>query len=546
MINLGKCGGPRRGEFGTDLLARLDDVPISSLILMEKPYMLMFPIIPLLFPHPRDSARPPFQPINGASRPIRRGVFVLFGLCLLLSGAESAAASGPLDGTLAKILKRELPAGHTISIRVVDLETGRILMEKNPHTALVPASTMKTVTSAAALAELGPDYTFKTEVFVDGRDGDIARNIYLRGKGDPYLVSERLFKLTRQVRLRGLSRITGDIIVDDSHFIPGKPLDQGEELGKRAYHAPYGALSLNFNAIEIIAEPASRPGLKAEVRVDPVTEYARIEADVKTLQGKRKFRPEVTARKQTESGGEIVHLLGGIGVKAPIQSGWIPVEKPAVYAGEVFKEFLLREGIAVAGAVKEGEVPKQAEPLLEYESLPLALLVYYLNKYSNNFMAEQVAMGMGADAFGVPGTRPKGLAVIQRYLESLGIPRDEFSLSEASGLSRKNRISAAALVKVLLTAANDFRYGPEFTASLPIGGVDGTLKNQFIDRGSRRRIRAKTGSLRGVTAMAGYGIFPKGRRFAFAILINSTRSNGGYIDYDGNIIRRILDIPVKR
>ena len=170
--------------------------------------------------------------------------------------------------------------------------------------------------------------------------------------------------------------------------------------------------------------------------------------------------------------------------------------------------------------------------------------MYYLNKYSNNVMAELLSLAMGAAVHGFPGTRDKGLAVLRKYLLSIGVDEGSFSLSEASGLSRNNRLSASVLVRCLLVTGRSFPYNVEFMSSLGVAGADGTLKEKFTDNGARRRIRAKTGTLRGVNGLAGFGISREGKVFAFAILVNATDKGVGFIDYGEKIARAILDMPM--
>ncbi len=481
-------------------------------------------------------------------RPVRLATAagIVLALAFHMWAALPAFSSGPppLNRTLAGILKKELPRNFAISIQVADLETGRILMEKNPDLPLIPASTMKVVTSAAALSLLKPDFNFVTEVLVAGMRGSSVGNIYLKGRGDPYLVSEQLFALTRAVKEEGLREVRGNIIVDDSYFIPGKPLDEQEDLGTRSYHAPYSALSLNFNTIRVLVHPAEVSGKAARVEAGPVSEYAVVVGDVKTVKGKRRARVSVE-RGTTEKGAESIRIRGTIGVKAPGRRLYVNVTTPSLYTGSVFKEFLLREGIRVSGKVIRGKTPGTAVPYLEFKSRPLALIVYWLNKFSNNFIAEQVSMAMGAKAHGAPGTREKGISVMRNHLISSGVDEGDFSLTEASGLSRKNRLSASALVRVLQRAAHEFTYSAEFMASMGVAGVDGTLKDRFRGRGVSRRIRAKTGSLRGITALAGYAQSTDGKIIVFAILINSLKKGTGFIDYGDKIIRRIMKIPMK-
>jgi serine-type D-Ala-D-Ala carboxypeptidase/endopeptidase (penicillin-binding protein 4) len=473
-----------------------------------------------------------------------RGIVISAVVTIIVALAAFPAHAGPsLNARLDAIVKRDLPPNFQISIQVADLQTGRVLMEKNPDLPLIPASTTKVATSTAALHYLGPDFKFVTDVLVDGKRGASVRNIYLRGSGDPYLVTEELFRLTRKVRDLGLDEVRGNIIVDDSYFIPGKPLDVDEQLCSRAYDALYSALSLNFNSIKIMVRPAHKPGEPAMITTDPVSDYATFNGGIETIKGNKPLRMEVT-KKSTPDGREIITINGTIGVDAPPKGRYVNVAYPALYTGEVFKELLLREGIIVRGKVLRGRTPSSATSFLEFPSKPLGLIVYGLNKFSNNFMAEQIGMALGAYVYGAPGTRKKGLAVIRKHLLSCGVDVREFSLSEASGLSRSNRLSASALVHVLLAAAHSFSYSPEFMASLGVAGVDGTLKDRFTDQAERRRLRAKTGTLRGVTAMAGYGLSINGRKFAFALLINSMKKGAGFIHYCDKIMAAILDTPL--
>jgi len=470
---------------------------------------------------------------------------VLFFLVPAIFGHVLSFASGPppFNAELENIITRELPPNSAISIQVVDRESGRVLMEKDPDLPLVPASTLKVVTTAAALRALNPDYTFLTEAWADNIRGGSVGNLFLKGYGDPYLVSEELFALTRSLREKGLKEVRGNIVVDDSYFVPSKPLDENEKLGNRSYHAPYSALSLNFNSLKIVVLPASRPDQPARVIIDPVSEYAVIKAEVNTIKGSRPADIEISKEIKPD-GREIIRVDGVIGTQATVKGRYVNVHTPSLYTGDVFKEFLLREGIKVTGKVIPGTVPASAVCYFQFNSRPLASTIYWLNKFSNNFMAEQICMAMGAEVYGPPGTREKGLAVIRNFLLATGTDDSKFSLAEASGLSRSNRVSASGLVKVLLGAANDFSCSPEFMASLSVAGVDGTMKEKFTDQKARRRIRAKTGNLRGVNSLVGYGTSPDGKVFVFAVLVNSLQKGTAFIDHADKIIRAVMDLPL--
>jgi len=472
------------------------------------------------------------------------GLAMAWVLCLSGVGPVLSADAPVLNQRLKAIIKRHLPPDFSISIQVADMETGRIVAEEGPDLALVPASALKVATASAALSSLHPDFTFITEVLADGVKGSSVGNIYLRGGGDPYLVSEQLFALTRQVVDRGLREVRGAIVVDDSYFHPSPPLDEQQGLTHRSYHAPYGALSLNFNSVKIVVDPGRRAGEAAFVSIDPTSEYASLKAEVRTVQGKSPANLVVT-KKDIERGRELIHVKGTIGTNATMKGHYVNVSRPALYTGAVFKEFLLREGVRVAGQVAPGRVPSNAESLVQFSSWPLSIVVYWLNKFSNNFMAEQMAMAMGAQVHGPPGTREKGLQVIRDHLLAIGVKESCFTLSEASGLSRRNRLSASALVRVLLNSARQFSFNSELIASLGVSGVDGTLREKFTDSPLKRRIRAKTGNLRGVNALAGYGLSRKGRTLVFAVIVNSAKNGAGFVDYGEKIIGDILEAQVE-
>ncbi len=460
----------------------------------------------------------------------------------LLSAAETQGV-GKLNRILEEAVKSEVPPGFQVSAQVADITSGKVLMEKNPDLPLVPASTMKIVTSAAALDYFKPDFCFVTEILADGVKGSSIQNLYFRGAGDPYMVTEKLFALVRGLKDRGLKEVRGDIIVDDSFFEPDPPLDENEKLGTRSYHAPYSAVSLNFNSVRLSIIPAGKPGLPAGVVADPESDYLKLFSSVKTVPGDKSAQVTIT-KGEMPTGAEQVAIDGTIGANSPIKGRYVNVGQPARYTGEVFKELLIKDGIKFRGKIRVGPTGPEAVSYLEFKSLPMSLIVYWLNKFSNNFMAEQLCLALGAHIYGPPGTRENGLEALRKFLLSCGVGEQDFQLSEASGLSRGNRLSASALVKVLLSAAHDFSYNSEFISSLGISGSDGTMKDKLSDAIGKRMVRAKTGTLRGVTSLAGYGKSKDRKNFAFAILVNSRDESSGITNYAERIARRLLEKPL--
>ena len=465
-------------------------------------------------------------------------ISLVYLLCADSVGPNAYAQAPPFNRELKLILDKELQSDMVASVQVSELGTGQVLMEANPDLALVPASTMKVLTSACALSSLGAEFCYTTSVFVDGQKDSTVENLYIRGSGDPHFVTEDLFVLARMIKDKGLLEIRGSIFVDDSFFMPSKPLDENEELGLRSYHAPYSALSLNFNSVKILTLPATSAGILARVTLDPSSQFVSLKSNVRTIEGSRAAQVEIN--KTTEaSEREHISVTGSIGMEAQVRGKYVNVSNPALYFGYTLKEFLQREGIKVNGSIKRSLTPPSVSPLCEYTSKPMGLIVYWLNKFSNNFMAEQICLTVGAKAFGAPGTREKGLEALKRFLVACGVKETSFSLSDASGLSRANKISASAMVKVLQTAVGDFSYGPEYLSSFAVSGVDGTLKEKFNEEGMRRRVRAKTGTLRGVSALAGFGVSREGKILAFSVIVNSEKPKG-FIDQAEKITRAIL------
>ena len=465
-------------------------------------------------------------------------IYLTVSFCVYSFVPNSCAQGAAFNRELKLILEKELQADMVASVQVSELGSGKVLMEANPDLALVPASTMKVLTSACALSSLGPEFCYTTSVYVDGLRNSTADNLYIKGSGDPHFVTEDLFVLTRMIKDRGLQEVRGSIIVDDFFFMPSKPLDENEELGLRAYHAPYSALSLNFNSIKISTLPAANIGAPARVTLDPASEFASLKSNVKTVEGSKAPQLEIN-KTSDDSERERISVTGTIGVDAQARGKYVNVSNPALYFGHTLKEFLQREGIRVNGSIRRSLTPQSASLLCEYTSKPMSLLVYWLNKFSNNFMAEQILLTIGAKAFGPPGTREKGLEALKRFLAACNIPETSLSLADASGLSRSNRISSSTMVRVLQTAVGDFGYGPEYLSSFAVSGIDGTLKDKFNEEGMRRKVRAKTGSLRGVSALAGFAVSREGKILVFSVIVNSEKPKG-FLDQAEKITRAIL------
>ncbi|HTP24772.1 MAG TPA: D-alanyl-D-alanine carboxypeptidase/D-alanyl-D-alanine-endopeptidase [Anaeromyxobacteraceae bacterium] len=416
------------------------------------------------------------------------------------------------------VAQTPLHLAHT-GIAVASLDSGQILYARDPDALLNPASNVKLFTSAAALALLGPEYRFETEVLIDPLpSATTARTLYVRGKGDPVFVTERLWALAGDIAHRGLKTVKGDLVVDDSFFDSeheGPGYDQ--ERGDRSYLAPVGALSLNFNTIAIHVGPGSHTGDRARVEVEPPSDYVEIVNRTRTVRpgSRRRVKP---SSQPLGSDRQRVLVEGRLPLGSRDQILYRKIDDPAAYFGNTLKQLLELRGVRVVGSVRRATVPPSAKPYAVAESPPLGEIVRRLEKNSNNFMAEQLIKVMGADKKGPPGTWPKGVAAVEDFLADIGIARGSYLMKNGSGLNDTNRFSAKQFVILLREMWRRFPLMGDFLASLPIAGRDGTVRWRM--GGTEGRVRAKTGTLMGVTSLSGYVETAGHDRLVFSILVN--------------------------
>jgi D-alanyl-D-alanine carboxypeptidase/D-alanyl-D-alanine-endopeptidase (penicillin-binding protein 4) len=411
-------------------------------------------------------------------------------------------------------------AGAKIGIAVADVDSGKTLYARNDAGLFNPASNVKLFTTAAALAVLGPEYRWKTVAYAESpiASGELKGRLYLKGHGDPTLVVEDLWRITADLYSGGLRKIDGDLAVDDSFFDDvrvGPGFDQKNE--DLPFRAPNGALSLNYNAVAVHVFPGAEETAPARVIVDPQTPYFTVVNDARTVTGGRTFL--TVEAKETADHTEI-QVRGHIRLGDPGQTLLRRVAHPDLYAAYAFRELLGRRGIKLAGGVVRATVPATARPLTAHYSQPLGVVVRDVNKRSNNFMAEQILKTLGAETGGRPGTWQKGLEAVAGFLDRLGIPRDKYKMTNGSGLYASNLFSPTQLVTLLRLAYKDFRFAADFIGSLALAGADGTIGHRMEGGLAERYVRAKTGTLAGVSCLAGYAGAPGHAPLAFAILMN--------------------------
>jgi D-alanyl-D-alanine carboxypeptidase/D-alanyl-D-alanine-endopeptidase (penicillin-binding protein 4) len=402
------------------------------------------------------------------------------------------------------------------SVRVVDPSTGEVLYDRNSHMLIRPASNMKLVTSAAGLHVLGTRYTFKTSVGWDSlaSDGTVRGNLYLRGYGNPDLTTADLDTLARRAYNAGVRRVLGDIVVDVSFF---DSLQWGMGWMWDDDPAPYQAyvspLSLNKNCVEILIEPDSVTNT-VRVSVIPETRTVRVRSEIAVALDSV-VSPLTFTRPSLEPPNTIV-ITGQILRTAPPRREQVTIVWPELYAGTVFQERLAALGIAAGGKVMRGRVPGPTTERLWHEH-GMDSMVINLNKVSDNLSAEMTLKTISATVGWSPGSARAGVWTVNRFLSLCGIDTTNHAMVDGSGLSHYNLLRVDLLTDLLVAMYHRNDLFPLFYASLPVGGVDGTLRGRMRGTLAEGNVHAKTGSIAGVSSLSGYVSDREGRMLVFGM-----------------------------
>ncbi len=418
-------------------------------------------------------------------------------------------------------LAHEADKHTSIGVKVHLLANHSTVYEKNAGKLFKPASNTKLITAAAAYHILGPSYRFRTTLFTDKKiNSKTINNLYIRGSGDPTLTDKDLTKMVKHLKAQGITEIRGNIVVDHTLFNsqgtgPGVRKADGALYDK----APTSALMCNHSCVRVTVTPTKIVGRKPHVAVSPHTSYITVNNNART-------RTKTQGRSLHIVRGEnnVITIKGVISKRSKPKTYRIAVKHPSRFTGHVLKQVLKQQGISVHGKVISGKVPKFATYLTEHASKQLSGIITFMMKASDNLYADAIFRAMGAHRYGAPGTWTKGKRAVEEFLkDKVGLNPTEFTINDGSGLSHKNRIAPKHLCQLLMWEYTKSPHKESFIASLPIGGVDGTLRNRMKHHSTRTHVKAKTGSLSGVTSLSGY-ITPKtGLPLIFVIMVN--RSN---------------------
>jgi len=435
-----------------------------------------------------------------------------------------ARAEAPLAAKVQRLIASAGLNRAAVGVSVIEVHSGRILCGIGETRPMTPASNLKLITTGAALVLLGEDFQFTTSVYAEGpvdAQGILNGNLVVMAGGDPCIGGRgrggkaAVFDAWAARIARTVSAVRGDLVIDGTVFDrqtihPSWPKDQ---LG-RWYCAPVSAFALRQNCVDVQVRPGARPGETPHVAFDPPTRYFKVDNRCTTVASgrARAYVSRLPASDTIVVTGKLTPQSAGAG--SPIA-----VKHPALYAATVLRERLARAGVRISGRLVRAERRSDTRRMtrLAATSHPLLDAVRAANKRSHNFYAEMILKTLGRSV-SVPASFADGVRAIEKLLRSLGIKPGTFTIEDGSGLSRKNAVSALQFTCFLRYMAKA-KSAKAFIGSLPASGVDGTLRGRMARPPYKGKVRAKTGHVRGVSALSGY-VDTGGKLLAFSILVN--------------------------
>jgi len=475
---------------------------------------------------------------------------------------QRPAGPGPqtleeLRARLRQILDRPEFAASQLAVKVVSLDTGRVLFEENAGKWVQPASNLKLFTVAAALDRFGPDYRFVTSVYAPARPdqaGTVRGDLLVYGRGDPTFATRfngagdndyyrALDELAAKVQAAGVRRVEGDLVGDESYF-RGSRLSPGWEWDDLQwwYGAEVSALTINDNSVDLSVKPGARAGDPAVITIGPSVPLVTVVDRTRTVargQGR-----ELSVHRPL--GQNVIEVRGQMPLDDRGFTASVAVSNPALVFATMLRTALERRGVVFTGRTRtvtaeeraDGNQPLEVSSLVELaarQSPPLSAIAAQTLKPSQNLYTELLLRALGKAA----GTDPRqdaeaaGVKAVKDFLTKAGIDPGRVLMYDGSGLSRGNLVTADATLR-LLVHMNRHPHGYAFREALPVAGVDGTLRNRMKGTAAMNNVRAKTGTLSSATSLSGYLFTAAGERLAFSLFINNppreTDPRSGFTD----------------
>jgi serine-type D-Ala-D-Ala carboxypeptidase/endopeptidase (penicillin-binding protein 4) len=464
--------------------------------------------------------------------------------CFIFSWLLASTAHAALSVSLQEALnKAQIPA-ENVAIVVQPLDGGPALISHNAAKAMNPASVMKVVTTYAALEALTPAYRWKTEVYKNGpvNQGVLEGDLILKGYGDPSLNVAEFWQLLQQIQQQGIRQIKGNLILDTSVYLPDvslRPVLDDEPW--RAYNANPSALLINgrhtsfrFTINKDVAKPTANVTQEFELPQIKLVNQIQVR---KGACGD--WRSELRYAVTSNTDGATVTFSGSLPDQCDERYLELSVLSDTQYAFFTFKKLWAQLGGQFNGQAIVNALPINASLVTTWWSEPLDVVIRDINKWSNNVMARQVMLTIGMESGLMPLDELGAGLALKETLGKRGLSFAELVLENGSGLSRNERISAEHLAQLLVTAYQRPAM-PVLMASLPILGLDGTVKKRLPEASSQGMAYLKTGSLEGVSSIAGYVQDTQGKRYAFVMLVNHPRASMARPVQDG-LIKAVIE-----
>jgi D-alanyl-D-alanine carboxypeptidase/D-alanyl-D-alanine-endopeptidase (penicillin-binding protein 4) len=444
-----------------------------------------------------------------------------------------------LQAKVSEILAKPELSPAMVGIKVVSLDTGRVLFEDHADKLLRPASNMKLYTVAAALDRLSPDYRFSTSVYASKPDiaGVVHGDLTIYGRGDPSIAArfnngdyfKAIDDLASRIVAAGVKRVEGDLVGDESYFV-GPKLGSGWNWEDLTWY--YGAevtpLTANDNALDLFVKPGPAAGQPALITTGPPDPLLKIVNNVTTLA--KGGRRELSIHRGL--GDNTITISGTIPLDDKGYTGGIGISHPALLFVYMLRSSLAQKGVVITGASRIGATTSGYQnEIATLQSPPFSVIASNTLKPSQNLYTELILRTLGKvvppppPTTNIPSTLPQtseelGLEAVKSFLKTVGLRPEALVLDDGSGLSRNDMITAEASVQ-LLTFMSKHRYATAFRDALPIAGVDGTLRNRFKATPAENNLRAKTGSLSSAASLGGYMTTAAGEKLAFSIMVNN-------------------------
>ncbi len=445
----------------------------------------------------------------------------------LAFGANAAPVNTTLSPKVQQALKTNKLQNDALSLVLLPLNGPGIPTVFNADVSMNPASTMKLVTTYAALEMLGPTHQWKTEFYTDGtlNNGILQGNLYLKGGGDPKLNMEKLWLLMRDLRANGVQQVTGDLVLDRNFFNqPQLPVfnDDGNDKNKPFLVKP-DSLLVNLKALRFVAR---NDGGKVLISVEPPIASIKIDNQVKAVNAKQ-CTGDVRYNPVPQADGSVLVTVSGQLADGCNSQTYLSLLDHATYTAGAVRAIWKELGGSIQGQDRQASVPKNSKLLARAFSPDLAEIIRDINKYSNNTMAQQLFLSLGAqfrnDADGDDAKAAQ--RVVRQWLAKKGITAPHLVMENGSGLSRAERVSAREMAQ-MLQAAWQSPYAAEFISSMPIAGKDGTMRKRLKTTAMNGQAHIKTGTLNTVRAISGFSRDSNGNTWAVVAILNDPRPWG--------------------